>query len=522
MSNQLKRSSRLVALVVAVAAIGVTAATAQGQSSARGSAAAGFTLRIGDTIPFTGDNAAYGPSFKVAADLAVAQAQAALTRDKIGNINVSIEHVDDGTKSDTAVSAARKLIGDGASCLVGSIPSANTIAIAQAAAIPSGVAMIASASSSVAVTTLQDNGLVFRVFPSDALQGPVLAAVIQQAIGKGKLVSLAARNDVFGVGLMNQLKPALTKLGMKTQGPLFFDPAASSYNSEATQIVANTPDAFVVVEFPAQYAKIGASLLRTGKFDAHKLFLAGGQLATIPSFVPFDSMEGARGTRAAVPLGAGAAERYDALFKANAGGVQRQGVDAFNFDATTLCILGAIAAHSSDGRAIAKQLQKVSGPPGKTYTFEQLPQAIAALQAGKDINYDGVTGPLDLDSSGDPGAATYDFYQYINGTLTVQKQYRLVNGRARILDLTPPTTPRVVGSHRAKAGKVLVLQFRSSDPGNVSPPIHFTCGIDKRPLRTCTATLRVKFKKGNHVIKVRATDDQGNTSALRVFSVKAR
>lgn len=521
MSNQRTRRRGVVAFAAALVAVGVISATAQGQSSVHGAADAGFTLRIGDTIPFTGDNAAYGPSFKVAADLAVAQAQAALKKDNINDINISIEHADDGTVSTTAVSAARKLIGDGANCLVGSIPSANTIAIAQAAAIPSGVTMIASASSSVAVTTLQDNGLVFRVFPSDALQGPVLAAVIQQQIGKGKLVSLAARNDVFGVGLMNQLKPALLKLGMKVQGPLFFDPAASSYDSEATQIVANNPDAFVVVEFPAQYAKIGASLLRTGKFDAHKLFLAGGQLAQIPSFIPLASMDGGRGTRAAVPLGAGPAESYDALFTANANGVQRQGVDAFNFDSTTLCILGAIAAHSSDGRAIAKQLQRVSGPPGKKYSFLQLPQAIAALQAGKDIDYDGVTGPLDLDQNGDPGAATFDFYQYINGTLTVQKQYRLVGGRARVLDLTPPTTPRVVGSHKAKAGKTLVLIFRSTDPGNVSPPIRFSCGVDKQPLHTCGATLRLKLKKGNHVVKVRATDDQGNVSAQTVFRVKA-
>jgi ABC-type branched-subunit amino acid transport system substrate-binding protein len=521
MPSLLNRRRSLTALVVAGIAVGGLAATAQSQSTKRG-ATPGFTLKIGDTVPFTGDNGAYGPSFKVAADLAVAQAQAALKKNGITNINVSVDTVDDATKSDTAVAAARKLISDGASCLAGSIPSANTIAIAQAAAIPSGVAMIATASSSVVVSTLDDQGLLFRVFPSDALQGPVLAAVIQQNVGKGKLVSLAARNDVFGVGLMNQLKPALTKLGMKVQGPLFFDPNASSYDSEANQIVANNPDAFVVVEFPAQYAKIGASLLRTGNFDAHKLWLAGGQLAQIPSFIPLASMDGGRGTRAAVPLGAGAAEAYDNLFKANAGTVQRQGVDAFNFDANMLCFLGAVAAHSSDGRAIAKQLQRVSGPPGIKYNYLQLPQAIAALQAGKDIDYEGVTGSLDFDANGDPSAATFDFYQYINATLTVQKQYRLVQGRARVLDLTPPTTPRSVGPHVVKAGKPFVLTIHSTDPGNVSPPIRFTCTIDSPKARACTATLRLKLKKGNHRIGVRATDDQDNVSVIRAYSIRAR
>ena len=513
MSQGLRRRRVAVGVILALLVAGIAATTTQGKTNVQ-DATPSFTLKIGDTIPFTGDNAAYGPSFRVGADLAVARANAALIKAGFTGIQVSIEHADDGTKSDTAVSAARKLIGDGASCLVGSIPSANTLAIAQAAAIPAGVTLIASASSSVTVTSLNDNGLVFRVFPSDALQGPVLASVIQQAIGKGKLVSLAARNDVFGVGLMNVLKPALVKLGLKTQGPLLFDPGAASYNSEAEQIVANNPDAFVVVEFPSAYAKIGASLLRTGKFDANKLFLAGGQLATIPSFIPFESMNGARGTRAAVPLGAGASEAYDTLFKANSGGVQRQGVDAFNFDSTMLCILGAIAAGSNDGKAIAKQLQRVSGPPGTKYTYLQLPQAIADLRAGKDIDYEGVSGSIDLDKNGDPGGATFDYYRYVNGTLTPQKQYRLQGGKARVLDLTPPSKPKVVGPGRVDAGKVVVLRLRSNDPGRVSLPITFSCAIDKKPARKCGTTLTLRLKKGRHVVGVRATDDQGNVSSL--------
>src|SRR6185437_10603372 len=127
--------------------------------------------------------------------------------------------------------------------------------------------------------------------------------------------------------------------------------------------------------------------------------------------------------------------------------------------------------------------------PGVKYNYLQLPQAIAALEAGKDINYEGVTGSIDFDANGDPSAAIYDFYQYIGGTLTVQKQYRLVNGKARVLDLTPPTTPRIVGPHAVKAGKSFVLTIHSKDPGNVSPPIRFTCKIDSQRTRACTATL---------------------------------
>ena len=56
----------------------------------------------------------------------------------------------------------------------------------------------------------------------------------------------------------------------------------------------------MILDFPANYAKIGSALLRTGRFNGSKLFVAGGWPATIPSFIPTASLEGARGTSAGV------------------------------------------------------------------------------------------------------------------------------------------------------------------------------------------------------------------------------
>ena len=112
------------------------------------------------------------------------------------------------------------------------------------------------------------------------------------------------------------------------------------------------------------------------------------------------------------------------MYAAFPGNAQRQSLDVNEFDAAMMCILGAIAAKSNNGKAIASKLRAVSGPPGVKYTFLQLPAAIKALRAGQDINYEGIAGSIDWDAKGDPASATYDFYKYINGTLTVQRQYR--------------------------------------------------------------------------------------------------
>ena len=106
---------------------------------------------------------------------------------------------------------------------------------------------------------------------------------------------------------------------MKTQGPLLYDPTAASYNSEADDIVKGNPDAYVILDFPANYAKIGSALLRTGKFNGRKLFVAGGWPSTIPVFIPTASLEGARGTVAGSPTGTKACRRVRQAVREQAG-----------------------------------------------------------------------------------------------------------------------------------------------------------------------------------------------------------
>jgi ABC-type branched-subunit amino acid transport system substrate-binding protein len=508
---------------------GVLAITVGGSAAAHPDSGAapkaGFTLTVGTTLSLTGDGAVFGPAFQKSAELAVDLANKALVRDGVKDITVKIDSADDGSTPTSALNAARKLIGDGATCIAGSIQSASTIAIANGATVPAGVAQIAPASTSAVITDLADNGLVFRIAPSDVLQGPVLAAALQTEIGKGKTVSFAARNDAFGAGLIKSTEAAWKKLGGKeTHAPILYDPGAASYDSEAQQIVAGSPDAFVILDFPATYAKVGAALLRTGKFDANKLFVGGGQPATIPATVPKDSMEGARGTRPAVPLGAPLTNAFDAAYAQFPGNAQRQSLDVNEFDAAMTCVLAAIAAKSNNGKAIASKLRAISGPPGDKYTFLQLPAAINALRAGKDINYEGVAGSIDWDANGDPASATYDFYKYINSTLTVQRQYRNLHGRILSLDLTPPTTP-VIRGQRTQTSRHVAFTLSSHDPGNVSPPVHFLCSFDKQKLHSCGKTARATLRLGKHIIRAVAIDAQDNrskTAAARFKIVKKK
>jgi ABC-type branched-subunit amino acid transport system substrate-binding protein len=415
---------RAIALV-AVLSVAVGASTASARETAGKRESAGYTLRIGDVVPFTGASAVFGPAYAKAAGLAVQQAKVALRRAGVRDVKIQIEHADDATTPESGVNAARKLIAKGADCMLGALTSASSIAIAQAATVPARIPQIGPNNSSPAITDLKDNGYFFRVMPSDTLQAPVLARAIQQEMGRGQLISLAGRNDAFGTGLLPRLKTNLEGLGMKVQGPLLYDPTAASYNSEAGDIVRNNPDAYVILDFPGNYAKIGSALLRTGRFTGRKLFVAGGWPATIPDFIPTASLEGARGTSAGSPLGTKAADAFDKLYTSSPGVKARQTLEMNNFDGAMLCILASVAAKSGKGSDIVKQIARVASPPGRTYTYLNLAQAIRDLRAGKDINYEGVGGSADLDANGDLKSAIYNLFTYKDGKQTVLRQIRI-------------------------------------------------------------------------------------------------
>jgi branched-chain amino acid transport system substrate-binding protein len=90
---------------------------------------------------------------------------------------------------------------------------------------------------------------------------------------------------------------------------------------------------------------------------------------------------------------------------------------AQQFDATVLCYLAAVAAGSTDGQQMANKLIDITAPGGEQFSWQQLPDAIKALQDGKDIDYTGASGPIDMDVHGDPTRGVFDVYRFHSGRL---------------------------------------------------------------------------------------------------------
>jgi branched-chain amino acid transport system substrate-binding protein len=387
-------------------------------------AAPAFDLKIGNIMSLSGGLGQYGPPIDLGARIGVDIVNESLER--VGLTDVSVEIVateDDQTKATPAVEAATKLVqSDGVQVIIGPLGSDMTLAAAESVAIPNQVVLFTPSSTTALLTGLEDDGFVFRTPTPDTIQAELLAILMAEAFGADATVNIGGRNDAYGAGLAEAFEGFWVEGGGTVGKTVLWNPEAATFDTEAQELASGSPDAWFIVDYPDIFAKIAPALVRTGEWDVTRTFVADGlALDSLPKDVGAEATEGLRGTLpnpGVTP--APAAEAFNAAYtERDTKGIGEGPYTAQAFDAAILAFLAALQAGSSDGAGIRDNLQAVSGPPGTQYTFEQLDDAINAILAGEDIDYEGASGSVNLDENGDPGAegSSYQYFEYKNGKL---------------------------------------------------------------------------------------------------------
>jgi ABC-type branched-subunit amino acid transport system substrate-binding protein len=366
-----------------------------------------FDMTVGVLMSFTGAAANAGPPWDKAARIGVDTVTAAIEEAGLSDkLSINAVTEDDGSTNATASEATTKLIKiDNASVILGPCCSGVTVAIATAITIPEGVPML-TIGTSPTITALEDEGTVFRTVPSDSLQGQVLAQAVFDALGEGATVNIGARNDAYGTGLSSTFTPAFEALGGTVGTEVLWNPDATTFDTEAQELVAGEPDGWVFFEFTGTWPQIQPALERTGAWDPAVSF--GGDTFNKQATTP----AGMRGTIATVEGGTGFP-----FFKAiwDEGTEAGDDIEYFGsiepqaFDNVILSFLAALNGGSSDPAVIAENLPLVANG-GTQYGPDQLADAIAAVIAGEDIDYIGATGPADFDENGDTTVALFDVW----------------------------------------------------------------------------------------------------------------
>jgi ABC-type branched-subunit amino acid transport system substrate-binding protein len=173
------------------------------------------------------------------------------------------------------------------------------------------------------------------------------------------------------------------------------------------------------VDFPETFAKVGPALVRTGSWDPAKTFVTDGlRDASLPKSAGDEATEGLLGTSPTTASNP-AAKGFDAVFESTApSGVKRGTFDVNAFDAVIVAFLAALEAGTADSTVWKDSLTDVSGPGGTKYAFKDLAQAIQDVIAGEDIDYEGASGPINFNESGDP-SGLYDEWTFENGKISV-------------------------------------------------------------------------------------------------------
>ncbi|MGA9521122.1 MAG: ABC transporter substrate-binding protein [Myxococcaceae bacterium] len=370
------------------------------------------TIKIGALASATGELASTGLANLEAMNLAVAEINAA------GGVlgrKLEIVHRDDGGDPVKAKAAAEALVTEEVKMVVGAQGSAFTLAGAEVLS-PAGIPQISPSSTSPLLTVFEDDGYLFRACPSDAFQGKLIAQ--RSRIRGHQTAAVLFSGGPYGEGFANAFKQDFEAAG----GTVFshrFETGQTSFADLLAAVFENSPDAIVLVAYPVDGPRIVKEYI-TGFPDRGAFWFFGDAIA-VQDFVDGVGASGFtfshEGTVPALPSGA----RFDAFagaYQARYGKTAGGGTYAAQaYDAVYLAALAMEQGGKAESAAIRDALRSVSAG-GTPFGAGQFKDAVAAIKAGQDIDYDGASGPVDFDEAGDV-SAPYDIWQVKNGAIVV-------------------------------------------------------------------------------------------------------
>lgn len=434
----------VLALAVLASAVGAIATGCGSASQDDPSPGPPIELVIGDLVPISGPLASLGPSGRRAADLAIDQINEAIGAAGVDHA-VEIIHSDSTGDPAGAAAAARKAIDRGASCITGPWSSAQAAATAEESTVPATILQIAPHAGAPELAMVDDSGLLNLTAPPDERLVQALAAQVDDTLGDAATTKVALAVPA-GAGA-ESLIDAFTRTWEDRGGALSAtdvvefgegsggsadDAGALSPSSAAAALISQAPDAIVIAETPEAAPRLLSALGATRGWDPAATFLAG-DFETSKGKSGEDLPDGLRALTSGAPPPPEAEAEFERLFASSDAAPADPGArvapptptDAQSFDAVVLCYLAAVAAGSTDGSDMASVLADVSGPGGIEMTWQDLPDAIDALQHGRDIDYQGASGPIDLDQHGSPTAGTLDLLEIQGGRPTLIGQVPL-------------------------------------------------------------------------------------------------
>jgi ABC-type branched-subunit amino acid transport system substrate-binding protein len=355
-------------------------------------------LVIGHLNAFTGSLSYFGETHLNSVNLAAKHINDA---GGIHGAEIVVIEKDTGVNPVQGVDAARALVSiDGVVAIVGSLASGVTLAVAESVTIPQGVLQVTGASTSPAITVLEDNDFLFRTAVSDASQGVVLARVAEE---QGySTVGIMYINNAYGDGLTAQFEETFNSLGGTVTAKVAHEETQPTFTSELEKATEGDPDVLIAISYPGQ-AEIYLRESLEGGYADNFLFVDATKSPEMMEVVGWAALDGTLGTAQGAP-DSPALQAFQSAYDATYGEEVQHPFTSETYDATVLIALAAAkAGTTTDSTAIRDALRSVANPPGEVVGpgIAGIIKALELIAAGEDINYEGAAGTVDFDENGD-------------------------------------------------------------------------------------------------------------------------
>jgi len=201
------------------------------------------TITLGSFMPLTGENGFLGETARDAITMGLEEIN---SQGGVNGKEVEVIFEDSRCEGKLAATAANKLVTqDKVTAIIGTMCSAETLAGAPIAE-ENKVVLVSTASSNPAITDSGD--YIFRTWPSDELQGTVMAEHVVNVEGLKK-VGLIYMNSDYNVGLAEAFKESLISLGGEVTADEKYEPDSKDFRTQLMKIKDSNPEAIYMVPY---------------------------------------------------------------------------------------------------------------------------------------------------------------------------------------------------------------------------------------------------------------------------------
>ena len=364
------KAKRFAALAMAATMAMAALTGCSGNESSSTADSGSDTIRLGAIAPLTGSAADYGITATNGLKLAVEEVNA---NGGVLGRQVVVDYQDDENDTTKSVNAYNKLSGEGMVALWGPVTSKPSISVSTKAA-KDNMPMMTPTGTATAITEAGSN--IFRTCFLDETQAASMAEYAAKELGASKVAVLYDITDDYSLGLAEAFQAGAEANGMEVVAYESFQSTDTDFKSQLSKIAAAAPDALYV---PSYYNTNALIAIQAQEVGLNVQLLGGDGWDGVLSALDDNNKSVVEGVVFTNHFTATDPDEKVQAFVTkyrDAYGSDPSSFAALGYDAGMMLFQAMEAAGTTDSAAVNEALANIS--------------------------YDGVTGSIHYEGSGDP------------------------------------------------------------------------------------------------------------------------